>query len=349
MKAKSCLSPKVGLTLLLLLSLIIAIPATAQVAKQGNDVLSSLAFVHDKLQQSQPFEPMDTVQSLVTPSLQNGWAAFVIGANSSWKATVDHRSGLIAFAEGGNIAWVPGRGNSLTNASLSSVLAGRTKPDMTVLDTIARDFLKNGAATLMGVDTTTLALNSGRSGQPAGHLWFVDYDVVREGLAIEGARVVFRVNNGNLIQYGTENLPSPGATVPPTRLTRRQAIDAVSQYIGGFQVGDSFRDNGSLHLLPSAVPSKKFAEGYEFGKGRGIAKVWQGVFHRDGVLGTSRARVDAAPGEVLSFEDVNEYVSAPATGGIYQSSPTTGAEIVRPMPFLTAGTTPTNSGGIYNF
>ena len=80
-----------------------------------------------------------------------------------------------------------------------------------------------------------LVLNRGPSGQPADHLWFVDFDVVREGLPIEGARVVFRVNNGNLIQFGTENLPAPGAAVPPTKLTQKDALDAVAKFVGGFQ------------------------------------------------------------------------------------------------------------------
>jgi hypothetical protein len=347
MKAKSCLSPKVCLTLLLLLSLIAAIPATAQVAKQGNDVLSSMAFVHDKLQQSQPFEPMDTAQSLVAPTLQNGWAAFVIGANPSWKATVDHRSGLVAFAEGGNIAWVPGRGNSLTNANISSVLAGRTKPDMAVLDTIARNYMKNVAG-LMGIDPATLVLNPGRSGQPAGHVWFVDYDLVLGGMTVEGARVVFRVNNGNLIQFGTENIPVVGTAVPSGKLSQSQALAAVSKFVGGFSVSDSFRDNGSQHLLPANIPNNGFADGFKFGAGRGLVKVWQFIFHRDGVMGTWRVRVDATTGEVLELSDVNEY--AQVSGGTYLNSPTTGAEVVRPTPFANVSSGGfSNSGGVYNF
>ena len=93
MMAKSHVPLSARLTLFLLLSALVAIPATAQVAKQGNDVLSSLAFVHERLQLSQPFETLDNVQSLVGPTLQNGWAAFLIGANPNWKALVDHRSG----------------------------------------------------------------------------------------------------------------------------------------------------------------------------------------------------------------------------------------------------------------
>ena len=128
-------------------------------------------------------------------------------------------------------------------------------------------------------------------------------------------------------------------------------LNAVAQLIGGFQVGDTFRDAGSLHLLPVAVVNNnKVAEGFEFGKGRELAKVWQFVFHRDGVMGTWRARVDAATGEVLELADINDYVAAQATGGTYLNSPTTGSEVVRPMPFTNLSTGGfSNSAGLYNF
>ncbi|MFL6233355.1 MAG: hypothetical protein ACJ76N_09500 [Thermoanaerobaculia bacterium] len=349
--AKSRVSLWVRLTLFLIVCALAALPATAQVAKQGNDVLSSLAFVHEKLQAPDDIEPIANVRAVTDKALQNGWEAYKIGVGTSadWNAAIDKRTGLVTFAEGGNVAWIPGRGNKLATKDLGGLLKAKPQIDLEVMDAIARDYMPR-VKSFLGVDPAQLTLNRARSGQPAGHVWFVDYDVVREGMLIEGARLVFRVNNGNLIQYGTENLPSPGATVPPTRLTKKQALDAVSRYIGGFQAGDSFRDNGSLHLLPSAVPSKRFAEGYEVGKGRGIAKVWQLVFHRDGVMGTWRARVDAATGDVLELTDINDYVSAQVTGGTYLNSPTTGSEVVRPAPYANVSSGGfTNSAGIYNF
>src|SRR5581483_5565069 len=169
-------------------------------------------------------EPLDNVRSVTTKSLQNGWEAFRIGAGPSadWQASIDKRTGLVTFAEGGNVAWVPGRGNQITLKDLGGFLKARPRVDLEVLDAIARDFMPR-VQSLLGIDPAQLALNRARSGQPAEHVWFVDYDVVREGMPVEGARVVFRVNNGNLIQYGTENLPVLGAPVPPTRLTARQA------------------------------------------------------------------------------------------------------------------------------
>src|SRR4029077_4335462 len=59
-----------------------------------------------------------------------------------------------------------------------------------------------------------------------------------------------------------------------------------------------------------------------------------------------QARVDAATGELLQFADINDY--AAATGGVYQNSPATGSEIVRPMPYDNVSSTLfTNSGGIF--
>ncbi|HEV7505311.1 MAG TPA: hypothetical protein VGS07_10400 [Thermoanaerobaculia bacterium] len=337
--------------LLLVVSTLLSVPAMAQVAKQGNDVLSSLSFLHDKLRQGDESEPLDNARAVIDRALQNSWDAFRIGVGpaAEWNATIDKRTGLVTFAEGGNVAWIPGRGNQMTLQNLSGVLAGKQKVDLGVMDTIARNFMPR-LTSFLGVDPSTLVLNQGRSGQPAGHLWFVDYDVVLEGMPVEGARVVFRVNNGNLIQIGSENLPVAGTKVPPTRLTSDQAMTVASKYIGGFQVGDTFRDSGSLHLLPASIASASSGEGFDFGKGRGLAKVWQFVFHRDGVMGTWRARVDATTGEVLELADVNEYALAQVTGGTYLNSPATGAEVVRPMPnaIVTPGGT-TNSAGLYNF
>ncbi len=55
---------------------------------------------------------------------------------------------------------------------------------------------------------------------------------------------------------------------------------------------------------------------------------------------------------MLELADVNDYALAQVTGGIYQNSPTTGSEIVRPAPFanIIGGTGGfTNSAGLYNF
>ncbi|HEX4964443.1 MAG TPA: hypothetical protein VF173_26745 [Thermoanaerobaculia bacterium] len=323
-----------------LLAILIPAQSHAQVAKQGNDSLASLAFQSDRLSLSQPFDALENTENVIASAPRSAWEAFRIGAPVEWRATVDRRNGMIAFAEGGNIAWIPGRGNSLS-------LAPGKKIDLAAMEQVARNYVTKVAG-MLGVDPQTLVLNQGRSGQPAGHVWFVDFDIVQNGMVVEGARVVFRVNNGNLVQFGTENLPTPGVTAPAATVSRDAALAAVAKYVGGLGSVDTFLDNGSLHLVPVNVASNRSGEGFDFGKGRGLATLWQFTFHRDGVMGTWRARVDAATGEVLELADVNEY--AQATGGTYLNSPATGPEVVRPMPFtnLSSGGF-ANSAGLYTF
>ena len=335
-------------TFALLAFTLAAFPLTAQVAKQGYDTLSSLAFQSDRLELSQPLETLDNVQGLLASPTQSAWQTFRLNAPVEWRAAVDPRTGLVAFAEGGNVAWIPGRGNSLAASAIAALLKpGAKQVDLAGMETIARSYLPKVAG-LLGVDPASLVLNLGRSGQPAGHVWFVDFDVVRGARVVEGARVVFRVNNGNLVQFGTENLPPQKAVVPTAQLTAAQALAAAAKYIGGFSSTDTFADSGSLHLLPANLASTRSADGFDFGAGRSLALVWQLTFHRDGVLGTWRLRVDAVTGEVLELADLNQY--AQATGGTYLNSPATGPEVVLPMPYanLSSGGF-TNSAGLFTW
>ncbi|HTQ80307.1 MAG TPA: hypothetical protein VMM92_09940, partial [Thermoanaerobaculia bacterium] len=339
-------------TAVTLLALLLAASGAlrAQVAKQGYDTLSSLAFQSDRLAESQAVEPLEDFQSAIAKTTQSAWTTFRLSAPVEWRAFIDQRHGRVAFAEGGKIAWVPGAGNSLTLEDLAPVLKPKAKRvDLAALETIARNFLPSVSG-LLGVDPKSLVLNLGRSGQPAGHLWFVDFDVYSGGPGgqpIEGARVVFRVNNGNLIQFGTENLPAPGATVPPVRRSAAEALAAVAKYVGGLSSSDSFSDHGSLHLVPVNLSSTRSAEGYDFGAGRGLAQVYQFVFHRDGVQGTWQARVDATTGEVLELLDINDYATRQVTGGVHP--PTGGPEVLLPLPGIAAGSATTNSAGLFNW
>jgi hypothetical protein len=309
--------------------------AQAQVVKESNSSLESLAFVSERLRPSQALQPLEDVQSLLPAEVGSSWQSFLLDNGGTWQGYVDARNGRIVSLEGSGIPWVPGRGNGLAQ--------GNARPDLTTLESAARAFLPR-VAHLLGIDPASLVLNQGRSGQPADPVWFVDFDVVRDGLTVEDARVVFRVNNGNLIQFGSENLPSDRGPAPRATVTREQALAALAAHIGGFSAADAFLDGGSLHLLPVSVIDNRFAEGFAFGQGRGLTPAWQFTFHRDGTVGTWRARVDAATGEVLELVDANEY--AQATGG----AKVLGTSTNLPVPFTNLSTGGfANSAGVYTF
>lgn len=316
----------------------VASPVAAQQVRQTQQPANSMTRLtvrSPELAASQPIEPLDGARAAMSANALQAWTAFR-GLHAEWQASVDQRTGLLASALGPGIPWVPGRGNSLTPAEVPAKAGGGRETDLSTLEARARAEIER-LAPLLGVDNSQLRLDQGSSGHPADHLWVIDFDVVLDGLALEGAHVVFRVNNGNLIELGSEYLPTPGSAVPPTNLDREKALAVLSRHVGGLTAADELSDPGSLHLLPANVGGPG-ATDYAAGQGRRIVKVWQFVLRRRGVIGTFRARVDATTGKLLAFEDVNQYGAA--TGGIAADS-VAGTETTRPLPFLDLG------GGVF--
>ncbi len=313
--------------------------AAAQVVKEKTSALDALSVRSERMNLSGAIDSIDALASALAPEVNNNWNQFR-AVHGEWTAAIDSRNGLIASADGAGIAWVPGRGNRLTNADIAQYLGGRSKPDLSVMEAIARKFVAENAK-LVGVDAASLVLNSGRSGGPADYLWFVDFDVVRAGIPVDNARVVFRVNHGNLIQWGTEYVPTADVAVPKVVISQRTALANLASYVGGINPAtDTMIENGTLRLVPTSRVDGKFGKGYD------LTNIYQFSFRRDGVMGTWRAKIDANSGEILEFADTNDY--AQASGGIYQNSPTVGAEIVRPVPFTNLSTGGfTNSGGVF--
>jgi hypothetical protein len=346
MPRSSCHRPAVLLSAALLSLLVLPAGSSAQVARHGSGPLDRLTLADPRLQPSAEAVPFEEVQALLPAEVRDGWNRFLVETAGEWQGYADRRTGRLEAAEGSGIPWVPGHGNDLALRDLEAPLKDGAV-DLRTLEAIARAFLPR-TAPLLGTEPESLVLSPGRSGHPDDSLWLVDFDVQREGRTIEGARVVFRVNNGNLVQFGTEGLPAAGAQAPRQSVDRRAALAALGAYVGGFGAADTFVDGGSLHLLSATVSDPGFAEGFQPGNGRGLALVWQLVFRRRGETGTWRARVDAETGRVVDFRDVNEY--AKVTGGVYPVSFADSPETVLPMPFAdVAPGSYTSSAGVYSF
>ena len=322
--------------------LALAAGAGAQIAQPPRDSLGQLAFASDVLKPARSAGRLDEVRSALPLDVAAAWDGFRAQVGTGWVAYADRRSGRVEYAEGGKLAWIPGAGNAL-----SAGLDG-AKGEMTLsrLEGIARGFVASWGG-LLGVAPADLVLSSGRSGRVASHLWLVDFDVLRGGRPIEGARVFFRVNNGNLIQWGSENLPPPNAKAPADRIGRDKALAALSAYVGGFSATDSWIDPGSLHLLPAAVGDPKSKHAFAPGAGLRLLSAWQFTFRREGSHGTWRGRVDAETGVLLDFTDQNDYVAAQVRGGVALDN--TSGEMLFAMPYadLSAAPFATDAGGTY--
>jgi hypothetical protein len=312
--------------------LTLAAQAGAQMMPRHQTSLDSLTRESARFAQTGDLAPLDDARGLLAVEADLGFDEFVRSTGGTWTAHADLRTGRLSSLEGSGIAWIPGHGN---------LLAGGPAPSLALLDGKARSLART-LGPLFGFDPASLVLDEGRSGSPAPHLWYVDYDVVLDGLAVEGARVVFVVNSGNLISVGTENLPAPGTRAPRARLDRAQALKVLADHLGGIGLDDVWVDAGSYRLLPANADD----DGFATGRGRGVVGVWQFVFRRPGEVGTFRGRVDAATGELLDFYDVNEYGSV--TGGAFKGD-RPAAETVVPMPFANYGSgLYTNSAGVFS-
>src|SRR6185436_13845260 len=187
-----------ALALVILAALFALIPGTAAaiVPAQSDSPLAGLAFISERLQAGPVLAPVEEVETALAPQVRTGWSDFR-SASGVWTAVIDKRSGRLEIAEGEGIPFIPGSGNHLTRGDIAAHLGEKTKVDLATVESIARAFLPR-VAPLLGVDPKSLVLNMGRSGHPSDQIWYADFDVKRDGLVIEGARVVFRISHGNL-------------------------------------------------------------------------------------------------------------------------------------------------------
>ncbi len=229
--------------------LVLAAQAGAVVQNQQSSDLHSLAFESSRLTVAPENAALDEARASVGLDADLAFQSFAATSGGQWVGYVDRRTGQIGYFEGSGLAWIPGRGNALELDSLATVPGLSPAVDLALLDSKARDFART-AAPMLGLDPAGLRLNPGRSGSPSAHVWFVDYDYLMNGVPVEGARVVFSINNGNLVAVGSENLPMPGSRMP------RVAVSANLAPQDGRGLGRRparRRDLGRRRLLPPAA------------------------------------------------------------------------------------------------
>src|SRR5580765_142881 len=122
-------------------------------------------------------------------------AAFQAAAGPDWRFFVDRRSGGMALVEGQGIDWAHGGRLSLA-----------------ALEIQARDLMQRYPA-LFRVPNDQLVLDSRGSVQLGEHgqLWNVAFKQVASGIPVDGARVVFRIAYGRLVQFGVDRTVPVGA------------------------------------------------------------------------------------------------------------------------------------------
>jgi trimeric autotransporter adhesin len=272
-----------------------------------------------------------------------GLQRFFAHHSADWEVRWDARNDRPNLVEGAGVPLVPGRGNGLaragevTTADVERGVRGFLAEFPDLLDVEGLDLRLRPEGTVnVGVDN---------------HLWFVELQQFHNGVPVEGAIVYFRVNHGNLVQFGAEK-------VAPVRIPTNPRVDAVgalAAVVDALAIDPSeiseIVEPGALKIIPALPAGERVGERFAGSPGRGYRHllVWEVAFRREGNAVTYEGVVDARTGDVLQLADRNAY--AQVTGGIYPTT-NTDPEIVVGFPFnsVSNGTTKvTDAGGNYSY
>lgn len=326
--------------LLIALAVCASLAAPAQVAKRRASSLDDLAFAKPETRLAARHETCREVRAEGSDALPlvEACRAFSAERNGSWTFVLDRMSGALAMAEGRGIPWIPGRANALSSEALGLQpgLRGQDVPVGAVAEE-ALDFIRSHPG-LLAARPEELVLNEQGSGPLLDYLYYVDLAWTYHGLPVEGAHVSFRINHGNLVQFGQERVSGSIRRLDPSpTLTSVTAWEILWGYLGGRRPDDRMLEAGRLLVMP--VLSGEAVAGTTPGWGTGLAYrlVYVLVFSRPGEAGTWEGRVDARTGELLSFGDTNAY--GHIQGGTYVADQVS-SEVTRAFPWANySGTT----------
>jgi trimeric autotransporter adhesin len=214
---------------------------------------------------------------------------------------------------------------------------------------------------VLGVDPGQLG--TVRASQVSSNLWQIHVPQQFAGVPVRHGRIAASISHGNIVSIGTETWGN--VSVDPTpRLSAEQALAAGFAFAGGRTSEDMVRREPKLEIVPFAPPEHQDGEDFAgpVGVGYGHRLVWTFAFERPPDLARWEAMVDAQTGDVIAFEDLNQYAKKQVRGGVY---PLTDTDIclndqqcgtmqsLWPMPFADTGFPApdnfTSSAGVYDY
>lgn len=250
------------------------------------------------------------------------WSTWNLGHGGNWKAQFDTLTNHPRRVFGGAIPW--------------------TK-NPSQLEQVARSFI-DANQSVLGVANSRLVYDpTGATAVKSGRVMYAAFDYHINNVPVEQARLVFAVNNGNMIYWHSANIADvPTITTPA--LSASQALGAALAHAGLAQSATNIVQQPALKLMPRnglLGALLKYQLAYEV------------IFRLDGGRSTWVAHVDALTGQVIAFGDSNRYAACTAgtggkvTGGI-RPAQATDAEVVRSFPYTEIdGDGTTNANGSF--
>jgi Zn-dependent metalloprotease len=275
---------------------------------------------------------------------------FLAEQSSQWEIRWDTRSDRAHLVQGAGVPVLPGRGNTLTRSRVG--LSSQGKVTLNDVERVLRGFM-NDYPELFRIAQENLVLNpkSTVNVGEAGEIWLVEFQQVQNGVPVEGANVFFRINHGNIVQFGTDRIADVKTDIRPSVSPEEAFAATLDALASDISEVSEILNAGELKLLPMLPNGEIPGDGYHGAAGNGYqhALAWEVAFRKADDATTYRSWVNAHNGKVLQLVDLNAY--AQVTGGIYPQT-NTDAEVVRGFPScnVTNSTTKvTDSAGNYSY
>ena len=279
------------------------------------------------------------------------WSVFLGRHGSKWDIAMDHRGGRPDLIQGQGIPWLPGNGNSLTAKDMEAIgLKPTDAIDAHVFGMLAEAFMDDNPG-LFRLDKSQLKLDVEGS-YISERYSSIRFMQVVNGVPVRKSHVFFRINNGNLIQFGSYFIENVTISTTPD-VTAETAFNKAVDYVEKHFPGRADPLTGiDLMILPVASEGAQFdSTEYKGVEGRGYTHrlVYRFEFRMETSDVIWEAMIDAHDGSIVVLQDSRKFASV--DGGIY---PVTNldTEVVRPFPYaqLTNGSTKyTDAGGNYSY
>jgi len=282
------------------------------------------------------------------------WNLFLAANGSQWDIGLDRRSGRPDLIQGQGIPWIPGRGNKLTASDLAPFGYTAGAPvTVELLAALAEVFMEENPE-LFRADHNQLKLDyNGSFISNSGTYAVVKFAQVHERVNVRKSHIFFRINNGNLIQFGAFLYENVKISAKPA-ISPEQAFNIAADYAElNFPCLVEPVAPAELLFIVTAAEGVDYAAGTEFAGIDGTGYAHRLVYAQNLLCMDEQAEfetyIDAQTGELLVFQDGRKYGTV--DGGIY---PVTNldTEVVRPFGYanVTNGTVKvTDSGGNYSY
>lgn len=339
--------------------------AAAFEPKSGADDLAAFEFALPELYLSSSNVPLAEVLG----ELPNraAWQEFEaaranLGAPSA-AVWIDPRSGAATNLMA-PLPLIPGTGvgNHITLTELSAKLGYAVRGvDPKAVGDAMTAFTRQHQA-LFGIEMSQLG--APKAVAVSADLWQVSFPQTYHGIPVRWGRFAATVSHGNVVVSGTETWGNVRDLSPLARISSDRALEVGFGHLGGRLSTDRLVQAPTLEVIPLAPKEHQAGEGFAgpIGAGYGHRLAWVFAFVRPNAQGTWEAMVDAHSGELMAFQDTDQYADRQITGGVY---PLTNTGVCPnnqtcgtmqngwPMPFADTGLASpnnfTDSAGIFNY